>query len=106
MIKGGFVYIMTNKNKSTLYIGVTNDICRRVYEHRNHIIKGSFTDKYNLEYCIYYEIFPDIESAIFREKVLKKWNRTKKETLIATKNPTWENLVTENGSVKPIWDTL
>ena len=78
MGKGGFVYIMTNKHKTTLYVGVTNDLCRRVYEHKNHLIKKSFSNKYNLEYCIYYEVFPDIISAIAREKELKKWNRAKK----------------------------
>lgn len=61
MYKEGFVYIMTNKNRSTLYIGVTNDLCRRIFEHKNHMIKNSFTDKYNLEYCIYYEEFAYFE---------------------------------------------
>ena len=93
MKKGGYVYIMTNKNKTTLYIGVTNDICRRVYEHKHHLIKNSFTDNYNLEYCIYYEEFPDINSAILREKQLKKWSRTKKVTLISAKNPEWKTLL-------------
>lgn len=100
MGKGGFIYIMTNKNKTVLYIGVTNDICRRVYEHRNHLIKGSFSDRYNLEYCIYYEQFPDIETAIRREKELKSWTRNKKESLINAKNPDWEAVVNETGIVK------
>jgi len=93
MGKGGFVYIMTNKHKTTLYVGVTNDLCRRVYEHKNHLIKKSFSNKYNLEYCIYYEVFPDIISAIAREKELKKWNRAKKEALINSKNPEWKTLL-------------
>ena len=93
MRKGGFVYIMTNKHKTTLYVGVTNDLCRRVYEHKNHLIKKSFSNKYNLEYCIYYEVFPDIISAIAREKELKKWNRAKKEALINSKNPEWKTLL-------------
>ncbi len=100
MGKGGFIYIMTNKNKTVLYIGVTNDICRRVYEHRNHLIKGSFSDRYNLEYCIYYEQFPDIETAIRREKELKSLTRNKKESLINEKNPGWEAVVNETGIVK------
>lgn len=100
MGKGGFIYIMTNKNKTVLYIGVTNDICRRVYEHRNHLIKGSFSDRYNLEYCIYYEQFSDIETAIRREKELKSWTRNKKESLINEKNPGWEAVVNETGIVK------
>ena len=93
MGKCGFVYIMTNKHKTTLYVGVTNDLCRRVYEHKNHLIKKSFSNKYNLEYCIYYEVFPDIISAIAREKELKKWNRAKKEALINSKNPEWKTLL-------------
>ena len=72
MNKTGYIYIMTNKNRTTLYIGVTNDLCRRVYEHKNHLIKNSFTDKYNLEYCIYFEEFPHFDLAIQREKELKK----------------------------------
>jgi putative endonuclease len=82
----GFVYIMTNKNRTTLYIGVTNNLCRRIREHKNHLISGSFTDRYNLEYCIYYEEYPYFELAIQREKELKKWNRQKKENLINQKN--------------------
>lgn len=100
MNKIGYIYIMTNKNKTTLYIGVTNNLCRRVYEHKNHLIKNSFTDKYNLEYCIYYEEFPYLDLAIQREKELKKWNRQKKEDLINKKNPEWKMLVTENGFVR------
>ena len=63
MAKFGYVYIMTNKNKTTLYIGVTNDLVRRVYEHKKHLIKDSFTDRYNLEYCIYYEEFAYLDLA-------------------------------------------
>lgn len=100
MAKMGFVYIMTNKNRTTLYIGVTNTLCRRVYEHKNHINKNSFTDKYNLEYCIYYEEFQDFNAAIQREKELKKWNRQKKEELIIKLNPEWKELVTEKGFIK------
>jgi len=100
MNKFGFVYIMTNKNKTTLYIGVTNDLIRRVYEHKNHLIKNSFTDKYNLEYCIYYEEFAYFDLAINREKELKKWNRQKKEDLINKKNPEWKELVNEKGFIR------
>jgi len=100
MNKAGYVYIMTNKNKTTLYIGVTNDLCRRIYEHKNHLIKNSFTDRYNLEYCIYYEEFAYFDLAIHREKELKKWNRQKKEDLINKKNPQWKVLVTESGFVR------
>ena len=97
MNKLGYVYIMTNKNKTTLYIGITNNLPRRIYEHKNHLLKGSFTDRYNLEYCIYYEEFANFNLALRREKELKKWNRQKKEALINTKNPEWKELVTENG---------
>lgn len=100
MSKMGYVYVMTNKNKTTLYIGVTNDLCRRIYEHKNHLMKNSFTDRYNLEYCIYFEEFVYFDLAIHREKELKKWNRQKKEDLINKKNPKWNVLVTENGFVR------
>ena len=78
---------MTNKNKTTLYIGVTSDLIARVQQHKQHIFKNSFTDRYNLEYLVYYENFPSIEEAITREKEIKKWRREKKERLIAMKNP-------------------
>ncbi|GHT72536.1 hypothetical protein AGMMS50262_01510 [Bacteroidia bacterium] len=100
MANFGYVYIMTNKNKTTLYVGVTNDLCRRIYEHKNHLIKNSFTDKYNLEYCIYYEEIAYFDLAIKREKDLKGWNRAKKEALINKKNPDWKVLVTEKGVVR------
>ena len=97
MEKGGFIYILTNKHKTVLYIGVTNDLPRRIYEHKHHIFANSFTSKYNVETCIYYEEYNDIMTAIAREKVLKKWNRLKKETLINAKNPEWKELVNEYG---------
>ena len=75
----------------TLYTGVTNDLYRRVYEHKNNLIEG-FTKKYACHKLIYFEETTDIESAILREKQLKNWNRKKKEFLIATKNPTWKDL--------------
>jgi len=100
MEKGGYVYIMTNKNKTTLYIGVTNDLCRRVYQHKNHLIKNSFTARYNLEYCIYYEYWDYFDLAISREKELKKWNRIKKEQIINKVNPGWKELVNDCGFVR------
>jgi putative endonuclease len=100
MDKSGYVYIMTNKNKTTLYIGVTSNLVRRITEHKNHTFSNSFTDRYKLEYCIYFEEFPNIELAIKREKELKKWNRQKKENLINKKNPEWKVLVTENGFIR------
>ena len=86
---------MTNKNKTTLYVGITSDLKKRVYEHKNHIYKNSFTHKYNLEYLVYYEGFHSIEEAIFREKQLKSGSRKKKELLINTKNPEWRDLYYE-----------
>jgi putative endonuclease len=97
MSKIGYFYIMTNKNKTTLYVGVTNDLCRRVYEHKKHLIKHSFSDRYNLEYCVYFEEFEYFDLAIRREKEVKKWNRKKKEYLITKVNPEWNELVTEEG---------
>ena len=92
MDKGGHIYIMTNKNQTTLYIGVTADLKRRVWEHRTHYDKRSFTAKYNLEFCVYYEFFTDISQAIQREKQLKKWRREKKDALINNLNPNWKDL--------------
>jgi len=85
-----FVYITTNPDKTTLYIGVTNDLKRRLFEHQEN--KGrlkSFTGKYYCYNLIYYEHFQQIEYAIDREKQLKKWSRKKKEQLIETLNPNW-----------------
>ena len=95
MEKGGSIYIMTNKNKTTLYIGVTSDLKRRVSEHKAHLYKKSFTHKYNLEFLVYYENFHFIEEAIFREKQLKKYSRKKKEVLINTLNPEWKDLYSD-----------
>jgi putative endonuclease len=83
---------MTSKNKTVLYIGVTNNLLRRVWEHRTHYNPDAFTAKYNATSCIYYEYFADVEQAICREKELKSWNRGKKEALINAKNPAWEDL--------------
>lgn len=87
-----FVYILTNKNKTTLYIGVTNDLKRRLHEHKNNENKSSFTKRYNCFYLIYYEQFSRIVEAIAREKELKGWKRDKKEYLIHDFNPDWEFL--------------
>jgi len=92
MERGGCIYILTNKNKTTLYIGVTSDLPKRLYEHRNKIYCQSFTANYNLTYCIYYETFFSIEEAIAREKEIKRWRREKKERLINQSNPQWDDL--------------
>ena len=86
-----YVYIMTNKPRGALYIGVTNDIARRGYEHREGIIKG-FTKKYNLKKLIYAEPYDCIFEAIEREKQLKNWHRQWKTNLIESVNPEWVDL--------------
>ena len=85
-----FTYIMTNASR-TLYIGVTNDLVRRVMEHKAGKIKG-FTSKYNIKKLVYYEEGDDINSAIYREKELKGWKREKKIALIESLNPDWHDL--------------
>ena len=88
-----YVYIMTNRSK-TLYTGVTNDLTRRVYEHKNKMIDG-FTKKYNITKLVYFEETNDILSAITREKQIKGWLRSKKIALIGSVNPKWEDLSEE-----------
>ena len=87
----GYVYILSNEYRNVLYIGVTNNLARRVYEHQQGIIEG-FTKKYKVKQLVYYELFKDICSAIEREKQLKRWNRLKKIELIYQQNPGWEDL--------------
>jgi putative endonuclease len=86
-----FIYIVTNKIKTVLYIGVTNDLQRRIYEHENGLLPG-FTKKYNCHFLVYYEHFQNINDAIEREKEIKKWRREKKENLINGFNPMWKFL--------------
>ena len=85
-----YVYIMTNRSK-TLYTGVTNDLTRRVYEHKNKMVEG-FTKKYNITELVYFEETSDVQSAIAREKQIKGWLRAKKIALIESKNPEWKDL--------------
>ena len=95
-----YVYIMTNQHNKVLYTGMTNDLERRVYEHKNKLIKG-FTSRYNIDKLVYYEICQDIENTIKREKQIKGWIKKKKETLIESANPEWRDLSEEiflNGS--------
>ena len=84
-----YVYMMTNKYHNVLYTGVTNDLVRRVYEHRNHLLKDSFTAKYRIDKLVYFESTEDVESAIEREKQIKSWNRKRKNGLVESQNPTW-----------------
>ena len=85
-----YVYIMTN-GKRTLYVGVTNDLARRAYEHKHKLVDG-FTKKYNLTYLAYYDETTDVMSAIEREKQIKSWRRSKKVALIESVNPRWKDL--------------
>ena len=87
-----YVYILTNAHNTVLYTGVTKDLIRRVYEHRNHLDKGSFTAQYNVDKLVYYEVTSDVEVAIEREKQVKGWNRKRKNKLIESKNPNWVDL--------------
>ncbi len=91
MNKQYYVYILTNYNETTFYIGVTNDLQRRIYEHKNKLLEG-FSAKYNLQKLVYFEITEDVESAIKREKQLKNWHREWKINLIKENNPSFEDL--------------
>jgi putative endonuclease len=91
MEKNYFVYILTNQPNGTLYIGVTNNLDKRLYEHKNKLVKG-FTERYGLDKLVYYEHTIDVISAITREKQLKKWNRKWKLKLIEKDNPLWKDL--------------
>ena len=90
-----YVYIMASQRNGTLYIGVTNDIERRVAEHKQGLVEG-FTEKYGVKQLVYLELFSNIEDAIRREKQLKKWNRAWKIDLIEKRNPDWIDLSTNN----------
>ena len=86
-----YVYILASKRNGTLYIGVTNDLIKRIYEHKNNLADG-LTKKYNVHTLVYYEQFNDMKSAIHEEKRLKKWNRKWKLALIERGNPEWRDL--------------
>jgi putative endonuclease len=95
------VYIVTNKNRTNLYIGVTSNLIQRIYQHKNHLTKG-FTDRYNCEYLVYYETHEMMDSAITREKQLKKWKQEWKLKLIEEKNPNWWDLYNEITGLKDL----
>jgi len=91
-VKGQYyIYIITNKENSTLYTGITNDLKRRIYEHKEKFIEG-FTKKYNLTKLVYYEIYDDAESAIYREKQIKGGSRQNKIDLMNSTNQDWHEL--------------
>ncbi len=89
-MKHYYVYIMTNPS-GALYTGMTNDLKRRVYQHKHRLIEG-FTEKYNVTHLAYYEETQDVQTAIAREKEIKSWRRSKKLDLIKSLNPTWQDL--------------
>lgn len=93
-MKQYYVYILASKKNGTLYIGVTNSLVRRVYEHKEELIEG-FTKKYDVKNLVYYEILNEINEAIKREKALKKWLRKWKIDLIEKMNPEWKDLYYE-----------
>lgn len=86
-----YVYILASKKNGTLYIGVTNNLPKRVWEHKNDLVEG-FTKKYKVHYLVYFEIADSINSAIEREKQMKKWNRAWKIETITKMNPEWKDL--------------
>ena len=94
MDKQCYVYIITNRRNTVLYIGVTNNLIRRIYEHKEKLVDG-FSKKYNVTKLVYYEIFEDIENAISREKQLKAGSRQKKIDLISRMNRGWRDLYDE-----------
>ena len=86
-----YVYILTNQTDNVMYIGVTNDLERRLYEHKHHLIEG-FTRNYRVDKLVYFEETSDVMAAIEREKQLKKWRRAKKNALVQQTNPLWRDL--------------
>ena len=90
-MKAPAVYILASRRNGTLYVGVTSDLIKRTWEHKNGIVQG-FTKKYNIHNLVYYELHENMQSAILREKQIKKWNRTWKLRLIEEQNPEWNDL--------------
>ncbi len=87
-----YVYILANAANTTIYVGVTNDLLRRVYEHRTAADPESFTAQYHVHKLVYYEAGTDVRGAIQREKQIKSWSRRKKNQLVESKNPQWADL--------------
>ena len=86
-----YVYILTNKNNNVMYVGITNNLQRRVYEHKHSLVDG-FTKKYQVHKLVYYESCGDVINAIAREKEIKGWTRKRKNALVENKNPNWEEI--------------
>ena len=93
MDKDYYVYIMTNWNNKVMYVGVTSDLERRVYAHKNKLVDG-FTKRYNVNKLVYYDHTTDVKTAIEREKQIKGWTRARKNGLVNAMNPTWNDLST------------
>ncbi len=93
-MKQYYVYILTNKTDKVLYIGITSNLIRRIYEHKNKLVEG-FTKKYNLSKLVYFETTNDVNSALIREKQLKNWHRDWKLNIIKKHNPDWKDLSEE-----------
>jgi putative endonuclease len=93
-MKHYYVYILASRKNGTLYVGVTSDLIKRIYEHKQNFIEG-FTNKYNVHALVYYEVHNDIEKAIIREKQIKRWNRRWKLRLIEEMNSEWRDLYNE-----------
>ena len=89
-----YVYLLTNWNNKVLYLGVTNNLERRLYEHKKKLVKG-FSEKYNVNKLVYFEETQDVTAAIAREKEIKKWRREKKNQLVNRMNPNWKDLSSE-----------
>ena len=87
-----YVYILANSTNTTVYTGVTNDLRRRVYEHKQNVDPQSFTAKYDVHKLVYFEDTPDVRAAIEREKQIKSWNRKRKNELVCSQNPEWNDL--------------
>ena len=87
-----YVYILSNKTNTTIYTGITNDLVRRIYEHKHKSDPNSFTARYDIHKLVYFDFTPDVRSAIDREKQIKSWNRRRKNLLVESMNPRWEDL--------------
>jgi putative endonuclease len=91
VIKQPAVYILASARNGTLYIGVTSDLVKRIWEHKNNLVEG-FTKRYNVRYLVWYELYENMDSAIEREKRLKEWKRAWKLNMIVKSNPNWNDL--------------
>lgn len=90
-----YLYIITNKNEGVFYIGITNNLKRRIYQHKNKVHKSTFSARYNLDKLVYFEIFDSKDEALLREARMKKWNREWKINIIKSFNPEWKDLYSE-----------